>query len=137
MELVLEVAKNANMGIDAIDSIKKSVEDDEMCHTALSQRAKLCDIKDRAVAEIEGDKSKAKTPAFQRMMVQSATKMKASIDGSNTNIAQMLIEGYNMGINELIEKSHKANEDGKEAHPLVGELLELYDVSIKELRQYL
>ncbi len=137
MQLVMEVAKNANIGIDAIDSIKKSVQDEELLNVVLGQRAKLCDIKDRAINEIEGDKDGAEPGAFQKMMLQSAVKMKAGIDGSNRNIAEMLIEGNNMGINGLIEKSHEANADGQEAHPLVGELLGLYDANIKELRQYI
>lgn len=135
-DLIMEVAKNANMGIEAIDSIKTCVEDDEFRRIVVNQREKLSQIKDRAVEE--GDLSdEVKGEFFQNMMVRTATKMKACMDKSNKNIAQMLIEGNNMGINEIISQTHEANQNGKDTPPIVGDLIEIYDINIKELRQYL
>lgn len=135
-DLIMEVAKNANMGIEAIDSIKTCVKDDEFRNIVVNQREKLAEIKDRAVCE--GDLSdEVKGEFFQNMMVRSATKMKACMDKSNKNIAQMLIEGNNLGINKIISQTHEANKCGIETPPLVGDLIELYDCNIKELRQYL
>lgn len=139
MELVKEVARNANAGIDAIDSIKTCIKDEKLLNLMLEQRARLCDIKDRAVSEIRCDCDGAELHPAEKAMFKGMVKMKASLDKSNNNIAEMLIEGNNMGINDIVSVSHKADCGCgcRQNTPLVGELIEAYDVNIKELRQFL
>ncbi|HRR90278.1 MAG TPA: hypothetical protein P5161_05830, partial [Eubacteriales bacterium] len=75
MHIIKEIAKNANIGIDAIDSIKTSVKDEELKQVILSQRARLCDIKDKAVAELEGDDRDVDANFFEKTMLRGAIKM--------------------------------------------------------------
>lgn len=137
MDINSEVAYNANLGINAIDSIKDYIGDEELKNAALSQRARLCDFKDKAVRNIADDRSDASPAETKKGMLSGAVKMKAMMDKSNNNISKMLIEGYNTGINQIIEKSHDLKDNGRYNSPLVGELIEIYDEGIKQLRQYL
>lgn len=137
MDINSEVAYNANLGINAIDSIKEYIGDEELKNAALSQRARLCDFKDKAVRNISDDRSDARPAETKKGMLSGAVKMKAMMDKSNNNLSKMLIEGYNTGINQIIEKSHDLKDNGRYNSPLVGELIEIYDEGIKQLRQYL
>jgi hypothetical protein len=46
----------------------------------------------------------------------------------------MLIEGNNMGINDVVKTSHLYREEDT---PFAGELIKLYDANVKELRRFL
>ena len=67
-------------------------------------------------------------------MMKAAVKMKSGLDKSTTNIAEMLIEGNNMGINDVVKMSHLYREEDT---PFAGELIKLYDANVKELRRFL
>ena len=67
-------------------------------------------------------------------MMKAAVKMKSGLDKSTTNIAEMLIEGNNMGINDVVKTSHLYREEDT---PFAGELIKLYDANVKELRRFL
>ena len=67
-------------------------------------------------------------------MMKAAVKMKSGLDKSTTNIAEMLIEGNNMVINDVVKTSHLYREEDT---PFAGELIKLYDANVKELRRFL
>jgi hypothetical protein len=136
INLNCDIAKNANMGIEAIDAVKTKIEDEALRKTVLAQRDKLEKLKNKAVDTTESKCTDAEPSCFQSAMLKAATKLKASFDKSNTNIAEMLIEGYNMGINDLISSTHKAEKAGQQTPDIVGDTLSLYECCIKELRQY-
>ena len=104
MNLLKEVIKNCNVGVDAIDNIWENVKDTKLRETIWKQKVKIMDLSDRASKEL-GDEPSAKDGTYpnkmERAMMKAAVKMKSGLDKSTTNIAEMLIEGNNMGINSV------------------------------------
>ncbi|MDY6078868.1 MAG: hypothetical protein SPI46_05735 [Eubacteriales bacterium] len=138
MELLKEVIKNLNVGVNAIDDIMCNVRDCELKDTICSQKKNMLDLLHRATEELgehAAEKNGTEPDGFEKVMLKSAVKIKSGFDKSSTNIAEMLIEGNNMGINDVVRVSHRL--DGKESTPFVGEMIDLYDANIKELRRFL
>ena len=137
MNLLKEVIKNCNVGVDAIDNIWENVKDTKLRETIWKLKVKIMDLSDRASKEL-GDEPSAKDGTYpnkmERAMMKAAVKMKSGLDKSTTNIAEMLIEGNNMGINDVVKMSHLYREEDT---PFAGELIKLYDANVKELRRFL
>ena len=137
MNLLKEVIKNCNVGVDAIDNVWENVKDTKLRETIWKQKVKIMDLSDRASKEL-GDEPSAKDGTYhnkmERAMMKAAVKMKSGLDKSTTNIAEMLIEGNNMGINDVVKTSHLYREEDT---PFAGELIKLYDANVKELRRFL
>ncbi|HKL94322.1 MAG TPA: hypothetical protein VJZ69_03465 [Clostridia bacterium] len=138
MRILEEVVKNTDMGIRAINNIRSYVEDEELMHTMLCQREELKRIQTEAESQLsEEELEECRSNKFQQMMLKAGVKMNAVFDKSNTNIAQMMIEGTNMGINSVQEEINEMNLKGEEIPPIATELISLYDKNINELRPFL
>ena len=52
MNLLKEVIKNCNVGVDAIDNIWENVKDTKLRETIWKQKVKIMDLSDRASKEL-------------------------------------------------------------------------------------
>lgn len=63
--------------------------------------------------------------------------MNTVFDSSNTNIAEMMIEGTNMGINDIQKEINRMNADKEDVPPVAYEYIEMMQQNVDELRNYL
>lgn len=138
MKIYQEIVKNTDMGIEAINSLRTYVEDEELMHKILCQREELKKIMSEAENKMsEEELNDSKTGAFKTTMLKMGVKINAMFDKTNSNIAEMLIEGTNMGINEVQKELNQMQLDGDEVPQIANELMSLYSRNITELRAYL
>ena len=96
------------------------------------------DFYEKAKSELgEQELEDAQTNPIQRAMLKAGVKVNASFDNSNTHLASMLIDGYNMGITSVQKCINGLNRDGVEIPELASDLMKTYDKNIKALRAYL
>ncbi len=136
MDIFKEIAQNASMGIKAINSIRSYVEDEELMHRVLCHREDLKIIKSEADENIEEPEDK-KPSKIQEAMLKTGVFMNTLFNKSNDNIARMLIEGNNMGMNSLQKSINSMQQENQEVPPLAQELMSAYQHSIDELRTFL
>ncbi len=138
MKIYREIVRNTAMGAQSIDNIINYVECDKLKNLVLSQKEVLEEFYQKAEAELgEKELEDAKTHPIQRMMLKAGVKMNASFDNSNSHLASMLIDGYNMGITSVQKCINELNRDGVEVPQLAHDLMKTYDKCIKNLRNYL
>ncbi|MDD4839545.1 MAG: hypothetical protein PHE93_02590 [Clostridia bacterium] len=138
MNITKEIVKNTDMGIQAINNIRSYVEDEELMHKVLCQREDLKKIQQDAENMLTNEEIKeCKSGKFQKMMLKTGVTMNAIFDKSTENIAQMLIEGTNMGINSVQKTINEMQDNGQEIPNLANDLMSLYQKNITELRAYL
>ena len=63
--------------------------------------------------------------------------MNAMFNNNLSHIAEMLIDGYIMGVNSVQKCVNEMKKDGTEMPSIAEEVLEYYDKCILELREYL
>lgn len=138
MKIFREIVRNTAMGAQSIDNIAGYIECDKLKNLVFSQKEVLEDFYQKAKAELgEKELEDAQTNTIQRMMLKAGVKMNAGFDNSNTHIASMLIDGYNMGITSVQKCMNELNRDGVDVPQLASDLIKTYDKAIKALRAYL
>lgn len=138
MKLYREIVRNTAMGAQSIDNIIGYIECDKLKNLALNQKEVLEDFFQKAKCELGAeDLENAETNPIQRVMLKAGVKMNASFDNSNSHLASMLIDGYNLGVTSVQKCINELNRDGVEIPQLATDLIKTYDKNIRALRAYL
>lgn len=138
MKIYREIVRNTAMGAQSIDNILTYIECDKLKNLVLAQKEVMEDFYEKAKSELKRDElEEVETNPVQRAMLRAGVKMNASFDNSNTHLASMLIDGYNMGLTSVQKCINSMNRDGVEVPTLANDLMKTYDKNIKALRVYL
>ncbi len=133
-----ELNKGACMGMDAIHFVLEKVKDDSLRTELNRQYEKYKKISDE-ICELYpeySDKKPHETNAMNKVMTWYGVNMKTLTDDSTSKIAELLVQGTNMGI---IEGRKLLNH--KETDPNVTRLTKEYvtmqEETIEKLKQFL
>lgn len=138
MKIMREIVRNTAMGAQSIDNILNHIECEKLKNLVLSQKEVMEEFYQKAKNELsQSELDDAKTHPIQQAMLKAGVKMNASFDNSNSHLAGMLIDGYNMGITSVQKCINELNRDGVEVPTIASDLMKVYDKNIKALRNYL
>ena len=123
-----EIHKGACMGIDAISFVLDKVEDDKEYNKI---KEKVEDIYPKY-----NEGKPHETGVMTKAMTWSGIEMKTMNDKSNSKIAELLLQGVNMGIIEgrKILNNKKIN---KEVNNIIEEYVKMQEESVETLKKYL
>ena len=133
-----EVHKGACMGKDAIHFIMDKVEDSKLKDVLNKQYQDYQDIAKR-VEEIYPKYNKGKpheTGAMTKAMTWSGVEMKTLTDHSDSKLAELLLQGVNMGIIEGRKLLNNKNID-QEVNDIINKYVSMQEVSVEVLKGYL
>ena len=133
-----EIHKGACMGVDAISFVLDKVEDDSLKRELEKEEKDYNAIK-RDIEKIYPKYNEGKpheTNVMNKAMTWSGIEMKTLTDKSNSKIAELLLQGVNMGIIEgrRILNQKKIN---KEVNDLVSRYVMMQESSVEILKKYL
>jgi len=133
-----ELNKGACMGMDAIRFVLDKVEDDEFRELLERQYSGYRRISDK-ICELYpeySDKEPHETNAMNKVMTWYGIEMKTMMDKSNSKIAELLMQGTNMGI---IEGRKLLNHKGtdKQVEKLVSDYVKNQEEAVEDLKKYL
>lgn len=133
-----ELNKGACMGKDAIHFIMDKVEDKALKEELNNQYAKYEKITDE-IATLYPEYSRDdphETNAMNKVMTWYGIEMKTMMDKSTSKIAELLLQGTNMGI---IEGRRLLNHKGtdEEVHRLVQEYVDMQEDAVEKLKRFL
>lgn len=133
-----EINKGACMGMDAINFVLDKVEDKDFKKVIEEQYNDYHHIEE----EIEkiyhkyDDGNPHETNAITKAMTWSGIEMKTLTDNSNSKIAELLLQGVNMGIIEGRKILNK-KEINKEVEKIVSEYVRMQEENVEVLKKYL
>lgn len=133
-----EIHKGACMGIDAISFVLDKVEDDSLKKELEKEEKEYNKIKEK-VEKIYPKYNEGKpheTGIMTKAMTWSGIEMKTMNDKSNSKIAELLLQGVNMGIIEgrKILNNKKIN---KEVNDIIEQYVTMQEDSVETLKKYL
>ena len=133
-----EIHKGACMGIDAISFVLDKVEDEKMKKELEREYDDYQDIA-KKIEELYPKYDEGKpheTNMMNKAMTWSGIEMKTMNDKSNSKIAELLLNGVNMGIIEgrKILNNKKIN---KEINDIVSKYVTMQEKSVEVLKTYL
>jgi len=133
-----ELNKGSCMGVDAIDFILDKVEDDEFKQILINQKdeyEKMTDKIGNLYKEFSDDDPHS-TSTMNKVMTWSNVEMKTLNDNSTSKIAELMLQGTNMGIIEgrrlLNHKSGNEKVDN-----IVEEYVNMQEKFVELLKRYL
>lgn len=133
-----ELNKGACMGMDAIHFILDKVEDESLKQELNNQydkyqeiSNKICDI----YPEYKND-TPHETNTMNKVMTWYGIEMKTLMGDSTSKIAELLLQGTNMGIIEGRKLLNHKETDSK-VHELVQEYVEMQEKAVEKLKQFL
>lgn len=133
-----ELSKGACMGRDAIHFILDKVEDDGLKQELNRQYQKYKEISEK-IAKLYPEYSHDephKTNTMNKVMTWYGIEMKTMLDDSTSKIAELLLQGTNMGI---IEGRRLLNHKGtdQEINSLVQEYVDMQEEAVEKLKTFL
>lgn len=138
LTILNEIAKAAKMGQSSITYVSEKVGDEKMKEDLSFQYSEYGKILDRVNTEFEGygeipDDEEMK----DKIMTWSGIQMNTMMDKSNSHIAEMMIQGNNMGVVEcqkLLNHNPEADDNVKN---ILNDFVTLQNNNIEKMKEYL
>lgn len=138
MKVYREMVRNTVMGIQAIDNVLPYVEDSALIKTMREQKELLQQYCNAAKNELTKDEVEdAEGSKLGKTMLKASASFSAMLNRDKTHIAEMLIEGYEMGIVSMQKCVNEMEKEHEEVPVCAKDLIKTYDKCCKTLRTYL
>lgn len=133
-----ELNKGTTMGMDAIKFILDKVEDKSFKKVLKEQYNKYDEISKKVneLYEEYSEKEPHETNTMEKAMTWSNVQMQTMNDKSNSKIAEMLLQGTNMGIIEGRKLLNNKLLD-KKVSKLIEEFVSMQEECVEILKEYL
>ncbi len=138
MNVLDELNKGACMGMDAIHFILDKVEDEQLKQVLNNQYKKYEDISNQICKLYPkySDKEPHETNAVNKVLTWYGVEMKTLMDNSSSKIAELLLQGTNMGIIEG-RKILNNKELDSQVHKIAQEYVDMQESAVEKLKQFL
>lgn len=133
-----EIHKGSCMGMDAIHFVLDKVEDEKLKEVLDKQYNDYNEIKER-IEEIYPEYNDGKpheTSAMTKAMTWYGIEMKTMTDKTTSKIAELLLNGVNMGIIEG-RKVLNNKEIDKKVKDIIKKYVSMQEVSVEVLKKFL
>lgn len=133
-----ELNKGCCMGMDAIHFILDKVEDEDLKKELNDQYDQYQSISDK-IGELYPEYKNSKpheTNTMNKVMTWYGIEMKTLMDNNTSKIAELLLQGTNMGIIEGRKLLNHKEIDSK-AHRLVQEYVNMQEKAVEKLKKFL
>lgn len=135
---IIDVYKNAHVALQSISDIMPEVNDEDLkkeLHDEYEGYEKI-------IGEISTYMSEQKIEpkdigVFKKAMMWGSIKMKALVNDSRNKIADMMIKGSVMGINELKAMENEKENFDEQVSEFIVKLLKLEEDYVKKLKEFL
>lgn len=126
------------MGVIATDKILGAVDNRGLKRQIKAQHREYSCINKEAgkLLHKNGYEARGVSPV-QKMSTSMMIKMKTYKDNSPSHIAEMMIQGSNMGIVDANKKLHEYKDAERDVRGLMGRLLKFEENNVQRLKEYL
>ena len=135
-----EVNKGATMGMDAIKFILDKVEDKDfknVLEVEYDKYQKISNEVNEIYPKYDDEKKPHETSTMNKVMTWYGIEMRTLTDKSNSKIAELLLQGTNMGIIEGRKiLNHKDGLD-EEVSTILDKFVTMQEDSVEMLKKYL
>lgn len=138
VELLREIQRNTQMGLQALEMISSKAYDDRFSLQLTRESMKYSELHDRARAQLLAGRQRPDPEnKVNRMMLSAAVTANTMFNTTTSHLAQLMIRGSNMGLTSLWKAMNHTPEAGEKACDLAKELINFEENNIKELKKYL
>lgn len=138
IDILDELNKGCCMGSDAVKFILEKIEDKKFKKVCEDLLEEYEDLEERInkVYDKYSDDEPHETNAMNKVMTWSGIQMRTMNDGSDSKLAEMLLQGLNMGIIEGRRLINKKDEDPK-VKEIMQEYVDVQEEYVEEIKEFL
>ena len=138
IDILDELNKGCCMGSDAVKFILDKIEGKkfkEVCESLLEEYE---DLEERInkIYDSYSDDDPHETNVMNKVMTWSGIQMRTMNDGSDSKLAEMLLQGLNMGIIEGRRLINQKDEDSK-VKEVMQEYVDMQEEYVEEIKEFL
>lgn len=138
IEILKEINQNAKMGMDSLSTVLKKANDDKFKSTLHAQHDEYQNIFDRTQELLVKNNSQLEdTPAIQKAMSWMGIQFNTANDTSNSKLAELLIQGNDMGIVKGIKLLNNHSFLDNEIKNILSDFVRLQEKNIDDLKKFL
>ena len=138
IDILDELNKGCCMGSDAVKFILDKIEGKkfkEVCENLLEEYEDL-EEKINKIYDSYSDDDPHETNVMNKVMTWSGIQMRTMNDGSDSKLAEMLLQGLNMGIIEGRRLINQKDEDSK-VKEVMQEYVDMQEEYVEEIKEFL
>ncbi|MBQ7237075.1 MAG: hypothetical protein IJX03_08005 [Clostridia bacterium] len=138
IKAITDVYKNAHIALQSISDLLPAVEDEDI-KTELKEQYEGYEkiIGEISTFMVENQIERKDVNPFKKAMLWSSIKMKTIMNSSRNQVAEMMINGTVMGVNELTAMKNEGSNLDEEVLSLLEKLLKLEEDYQERLKKYL
>ena len=138
IQILKEINKNSKMGMDALTTVIKKVDNQEFKSLLNTQHDEYQNIFDRTQELlIQHDSGVQDTPIMQKAMSWVGIQFNTVTDTSTSKLSELLIQGNDMGVvkgTKLLNNHSFINDETKN---ILADFVRLQEKNIDDLKKYL
>ena len=133
-----EINKGIKMGMDSISNVSQKVQDDRFKQDLKCQYDKYNQILNNVNDELSNyDAFPKELKPMQKAMGWMSIEMNTISDKSNSKIAEMMLQGTNMGIIEGVKLRNQYPDLDKPVQNILNEFVQFQQNNVEQLKKYL
>ena len=137
-KLLQELYHTTNMGIEASQMVLQKVKNQGMKRALRAQQNSYRKIAEQSARMLaEDDQSPRPESLMQKMALWGSVQMNTIRDSTTPHLAEMLIQGSNMGIINVTRELNRLPDSDAGARQLAEEYLQSDQAHIETMKQYL
>ena len=137
-KLLEECTSGCKMAIHSMEQIKEYVKDDKQLELIESYKQKHQELEKEAATLLQEVGTPEKEPGVMAVAFSwFTTEMKLMMREDSGQIAKLMMDGCNMGIQSISEQQNKYTEASKEAKDVAQKLVKLDEDFMREMKQFL
>lgn len=136
--LLLECSAGIDMAIASIDDVLGQTKDKNLERLLLKTRQthRTLDARTKALLQAEGIARKSANP-MARGMSWMKTNLKLTLSPSDDTVADLIVDGCNMGVKSLIRYQNRYPNASEPARAIAGQLIESEQALCRGMQAYL
>jgi len=134
-----EVNKGACMGMDAVNDILDKVDDpslEELLRNSYNDYKMISEEVEKIYDKYNDDDNPHETSMMTKAMTWSGIEMKTLTDKSNSKIAEIMLQGVNMGVIEGRKLLNNKKIDS-EVHDIISKFVSMQEKLVEDLKKFL
>ena len=137
-DLLNRIHRNTQMGLETLPLLASKAEDTQFKNTLREQWKDYQALNTEAETLMRKRGIKIRgVNEMARMSAVTMTNMKTLMDRSTSKLAEMAIQGSNMGVTKITKALHETRTTEHEAIDLANRVLKVEMKNLAELREYL
>ncbi|MCI9051571.1 MAG: hypothetical protein HFI05_06520 [Lachnospiraceae bacterium] len=137
-KLLEECNSGCKMALGSMKQVKEYIQDEKLKKIVESYKQKHEQLEIESSNLLKGAGNSEKEPGVMASMFSwFTTEMKLMIEDDGHQIAKLMMDGCNMGIQSISEYQNKYKEASKEATELAKKLVKTEENFMQEMKQFL